>query len=174
MDTIKSMYDRRSIRKYKRQPVEKEKLIELLKAAMAGPTACNKKPWEFIVVTDECILECLRDNLEFGKYNAPAAIAVCGNINNAMKGPAERFWVQDCSAAVSNILNAAIELHLGTVWIGAYPMKMNMAPLRRILQLPEYIVPLALIYVGYPDEKKEPRTQYENKYVSWQKYGCID
>lgn len=171
MNTIESMYVRRSIRKYKKHPVEKDKLIELLKVAMAGPSACNKKPWEFIVVTEEEVLKSMRDNLEFGKYDAPAAIVVCGNMRHAMKGPAERFWVQDCSAAICNMLNAAVEMELGTVWIGGYPMTCSMEPLYEILDLPDYIIPLGVIYVGYPDENKEPRTQFEEKYVSWEKYN---
>jgi nitroreductase len=78
--------------------------------------------------------------------------------------------VQDCSAAVENILIAAAGLGLGTVWIGSYPKEDAMAIEREILGIPDSIFPLALIYVGYPDEERPARTQYEQSRVHWQKY----
>ncbi len=119
---LETIFARRSIRKYQDKPVEQEKLELLLQAAMAAPSADNTKPWEFIVVTDPEAMDKIRSVMLFGKYNAPAAIIVCGN-TSVFKNPIGiRFWVQDCSAATENILLAAVELGLGTVWLGVHPI----------------------------------------------------
>jgi nitroreductase len=164
------IYKRRSIRVFERREVEKEKLLELLQAGMAAPSASNGQPWEFVVVTDPEILAKLQGKLEHGKYNAPAAIAVLANLGIAKKESSFRFWVQDCSAAVENILVAAAGLGLGSVWIGAYPKEDVTHALHEILGVPEDIHILNLIYVGYSAEEKPPRTQFEEARVHWQQY----
>ncbi len=137
---------------------------------MAAPNACNSQPWEFVVVTDREILEQLRAGLYSANYNAPAAIIVCGNEKIANSSASRFYWVQDCSAAIENILIAAVGMDLGTVWIGVYPLENAMKSVSRILNLPENVVPLGLIYAGYPAEEKEPRTQYDEHRVHWQHY----
>lgn len=169
-DVMEMIYKRRSIRRYTDQKVEKEKLELLLKAAMAAPSASNNQPWEFVVVMDEETMRQLREGLEYGNYNAPCAIIVCGNPEVGKAPRSERFWVQDCSAATENILIVAAGLGLGTVWIAGYPKEKQVATLRSILGLPEYVTPLCTIYVGYPAEEKEPRTQYDPVRVHWEKY----
>lgn len=167
LDTI---YMRRSIRVFNRRKVDKSILTELLKAAMAAPSASNSRPWEFVVVTDPQKLSELQSKIKYGKYNAPAAVVVCANLEIAQNESAFRFWVQDCSAATENLLIAAAGMGLGTVWTGAYPKEDVMDTLRDILEIPKDIFPLNLIYVGYPAEEKEPRTQYEENRVHWEKY----
>lgn len=167
LDTI---YARRSIRKYQEKQVEKEKLESLLKAGMAAPSGMNIKPWEFVVVTQKDTLDEIRATLIFGKYNAPAAIAVCGNTSFFKHPMAARFWVQDCSAATENILLAAVELGLGTVWLGVHPIHNFTKRISQILHLPDHVKPLNIIYVGYPAEEKEPRTQYDPDRVHWEVY----
>jgi len=168
IDIIKA---RRSIRKFQERSVEPEKITQLLEAAMAAPSARNGQPWEFVVVSDTCVLNTIRDNLESGRYNTPVAIAVLANLQVPtanVSSPA--FWQQDCTAALENILIAAVGLGLGTVWIGVYPREDRVAAVRRILGIPEHVIPLALIYVGYGDEDKPPRTQYNAERVHWQRY----
>lgn len=145
-------------------------LITLLKAAAAAPTAANCQPWEFIVIDEAEKLSELKDKLIFARYNAPAAIVVCGNMKLAFKGPSQEMWVQDCSAAIENILIAATSIGLGTVWIGIYPIPSNIKPLRDILNIPDYVVPLGIVYVGYPAEEKEVRIRFDEKRVYWQEY----
>ncbi|MBU5313861.1 nitroreductase family protein [Tissierella carlieri] len=115
MEVIETIYKRRSIRHYLDKKVEKDMIITLLKAATAAPTAANCQPWEFIVVDDDEKLSELRDKLIFARYNAPVAIVVCGNMKLAFKGPSQEMWVQDCSAAIENILIAATSMGLGSV-----------------------------------------------------------
>lgn len=166
-DLIDVIYSRRSIRKYKDTPVPKEILETLLKAAMAAPTATNAQPWEFVVVTEPVTLAALRGSTLFSRINAPALICVLGSERLQKNRAGQKFWVQDCSAATENILLAATALGLGTVWVGVHPITIFTRSVERILNLPDGVTPLNLIFVGYPDEVKEPRTQYEEKRVHW-------
>ena len=167
LDTI---YRRRSIRVFERRAVNKNILTDLLKAAMAAPSASNSRPWEFIVVTDKSKMAELQKKIQYGKYNAPAAIIVCANVAIAKNESALRFWVQDCSAATENLLIAAAGMGLGTVWIGAYPKQDVMQTLRESLNIPEEVDPLNIIYVGYPAEEVEPHTKYDKTRVHWEQY----
>lgn len=171
MTILDQIMARRSIRQYQQRPVEKEKLDILLQAAMAAPSAMNIKPWEFVVVTDPLKMEEFRSALRFGKHNAPAAIAVCGNISFFKHPMASRFWVQDCSAATQNILLAAVGLGLGTVWLGVHPIHNYGKQVSKILNLPDHVKPLNVIYVGYPAEEKPARTQYDPGRVHWENYA---
>ncbi len=156
---------RRSIRKYTAEPVSEEDISRLLQAAMAAPSASNRRPWEFVVITEEEVLAALRRGLLFGRYQAPLAIAVCGNLHRAYPGSAQEFWVQDCSAATENLLLAASGLGLGGVWVGVYPLTPFVRHVRRVLALPKHVIPLNVVYIGHPAENKEPRTQYDEKRV---------
>ncbi|MCB2299551.1 nitroreductase family protein [Clostridium tagluense] len=170
MDIIETIYKRRSIRNYLDKQVEKDTIITLLKAATAAPTAANCQPWEFIVIDDaEKLLE-MREQLIFARYNAPVAIVVCGNMKLAFKGPGKEMWVQDCSAAIENILIAATSIGLGSVWIGVYPIESNIKPVKKILNIPEHVTPLGIVYLGYPAEEKEARARLDEKRVYWQEY----
>jgi len=167
---LETIFARRSIRRYQDKPLEKEKIELLLQAAMAAPSAMNFKPWEFVVVTDPQRLKEIRNALTFGKHNAPAAISVCGNLSFYKNTKANRFWVQDCSAATENIMLAAVELGLGTVWLGVHPIHNYIKRISRILHFPEHVIPLNVIYVGYPAEEKPARTQYSPDRVHWETY----
>lgn len=168
--SVEAIFRRRSIRRYLDKSVEPEKLELLLKAAMAAPSAMNCRPWEFIVVTAPKKLERFRKRLIFGNRNAPVAIVVCGNPRLSKNPAARLFWVQDCSAAVENMLVAATALGLGTVWIGVYPVTEFMRTVRQVVGIPSHVIPLCLVYVGYPAEEKPPRTQYDARRVHWQEY----
>lgn len=159
-----AIYSRRSIRKYKEKQVEKEKIIKLLHAGMAAPSACNLQVWEFIVVEEKSILEKLRSVISQGDYNAPLAMVICANtVNVPWKGDG---WVIDCSAAVENMLIAATTLELGSVWLGSH----NEAEVRNLLHIPEHIHVMNIVYFGYPDEDKSPNTKYTEDAVHWQEY----
>ncbi len=161
------MYNRRSVRKYvDDKAVEHDKIIMLLKAAMSAPSACNLQPWEFIVVNEEEGLNRLKDCIdsESGRnYNAPAAFVVCGNTSYL---PWEGTGAMDCSAAIENILLAATALGLGAVWIGAF----DGDAIRSLLDIPDHVAVISVVFFGYPDEQKPPRTQYNEEAVYWQKY----
>jgi nitroreductase len=170
VDAYAVLCARRSIRSYQDRPVPQELLRALLEAAMAAPTAANSRPWEFVVVTAPDTLALLRERLLFARYNAPAAIVVCGNPDVANNTAGRQFWVQDCSAATENILIAAAALDLGAVWIGVYPMPGVIKPVRDILGLPENVTPLSLVYLGYPAEERPPSERYDERRVYWEQY----
>ncbi len=166
-NAIEFIMQRRSIRKFTEQMVEEEKIELLLKAAMAAPTAMNLQPWEFVVIRDLEILKQLRKALTYGKIAAPLAIVVCGNLSALKRPLAERYWVQDCSAATQNILLAATSLGLGSVWCGVHPITMYKRVISELLVLPEHVHPLNVIYIGYPAETKEARTQFRTDRVHY-------
>ncbi len=122
----------------------------LLKAAMSAPTACNAQPWEFVVVTEPDVLAHIREKFLFARYNAPAAIIVCGNVGIANNSAGREHWVQDCSAATENILLAAAGLGLGAVWIGIYPYPSKIKPIAEVLGIPENVTPLKYGLCGAP------------------------
>jgi nitroreductase len=159
---IQTIFARRSIRKYTSEPVSEEDIQTLLEAAMAAPSASNRKPWQFIVVTERHTLDALAEAHPHGKmlFDAPLSISVCGDLTEM-----ERYWVQDCSAATENLLLAVTALGLGAVWLGIYPRDERVAAVRPLLALPDHITPLNLIAIGHPAEEKQPRTQFDRARV---------
>ena len=160
MEAMDAILSRRSIRKYTEQPVSDDAIDELLKAAMSAPSAGNQQPWQFVVIRERSILD------EIPKYHpysamlkeASVAILICGDLKSEKhKG----YWVQDCSAATQNLLVAAQAQGLGAVWLGVYPREDRVAGIRKVLGLPEHIVPLSLIPVGHKGEEKPPANRYD-------------
>jgi len=160
MEAMDAILSRRSIRRYTAESVPEKVIQELLEAAMSAPSANNEQPWHFIIINDHRILD------EIPKYHpysymlkeAPLAIAVCGDLKlETMEG----YWVQDCSAATENILIAAQAKGLGAVWLGIYPKEERATAIQKLLGLPEHIIPLCLVSVGYPAEKKTRTNRYD-------------
>lgn len=166
-----ALYSRRSVRTFlENRPVEEAVMTELLKAAMAAPTAHNYQPWEFIAVTEEGKMSKIRELHKYSNYNAPAAFIVCGNSARFSNGEEAEFWVQDCSAAIQNIMLAAQDHDLGTVWLGIYPVKDYMAQLQKIFGIPEGVIPMGVVLVGYPEKVPRAKTKYNEEFVHWQTY----
>ncbi len=166
-ELIDTIYSRRSIRRYTEEPVSEEQIKTLLEAAMAAPSASNRKPWHFVVVTERETLDRLAEAHKYAKmlHGAPVCISVCGD-----QSVSERFWVQDCSAATENLLLAATALGLGAVWCGVYPSHERVEAMSKILGIEAPVVPLNIIAIGHPAEEKEPRTQYDEGRVHREKW----
>ena len=158
MDTLQAILSRRSIRKYTSQAPSAETIKALLEAAMAAPSGNNTQPWHFVVVTEPAQLAALAAVLPYGQMlkQAPLAIAVCAEVASD-----ERYWVQDCSAAAENILIAAQALDLGGVWLGVYPREERVAGVAQVLGLPEGVLPLCVLSLGYPAEEKGPAGRFD-------------
>lgn len=169
MELNEVLLKRRSIRKFTDEPVSEEDVLKLLHAGMSGPSACNRTPWEFFVVTNPEILEKLRKSARYSKIKAPLAIVVCGNLSKALPLQLSPFWIQDCSAATENILLKATDLGLGAVWCGIHPMKTSEKKVSEALSLSEKLVPLNIIHIGHPAEFPEPRDQFNEKKVHYVK-----
>ena len=159
-------FSRRSIRKYKPDDVGDDLVRDLLEAAMAAPSAVAKDPWDFVVLRDRQILAKVTAGLPHGKMlaTAPLGIIVCGNLNRAHDG-ALSYMLQDCSAAIENLLLAVSSLGLGACWLGVHPREERVTHIRSILKLPEGVIPVAAIAIGWPAESHEPRTRYRDDAV---------
>ncbi|HYE83269.1 MAG TPA: nitroreductase family protein [Clostridia bacterium] len=166
---MKAILERRSIRKYTDEPVQDSDVKDLLKAAMAAPSAGNEQPWEFIVVKDRQLLIEITKVHPYSAmlHEAPLAIVVCGNLQQEKY---KDYWVQDCSAATENILVAAQEKGLGTVWLGVYPREDRVQSIRKIFGIPEHVIPMNVIAVGHPGEKKGPADRYDDNRVHLDKW----
>lgn len=160
--TIEVILNRKSVRKYTESSIEKDKIELILRAGMAAPSACNVQPWDFVVVDDEKVLKELGENNPYAKMllNCKLAIVVCGNLEKTMEGEGQQFWIQDCSAATQNILLAAESLGIGAVWTAVYPSEDRMKSVSQILSLPNNIIPLNVIPMGYPSENQNPKDKY--------------
>lgn len=165
MEVKDALLKRRSIRKYLDKEVSDEIIEELLHAAMSGPTACNRRPWIFYVIKDQDKLNELRKASRFSNMNAPLAIVVVGDLSRSLPLQLKDFWIQDCSAATENILLRATDLGLGSLWCGIYPQKRPVERVKKILGITNSDIPLNIIYIGYGDEEKESRDQYEKNRV---------
>ena len=165
MELKEVLLKRRSVRKFTEEPVSDEMIEELLHAAMSGPSACNKKPWDFYVITNEEKLEELKGASKFTKFSAKLAIVVCGNLLKALPLQMASYWIQDCSAATENILLRVTDLGLGAVWCGIHPQKKAEERVRTMLDIPKTQIPLNVIFIGHPEEESEARDQYEEKCV---------
>ena len=105
---------------------------------------------------------------------APLAIVVCGDMTKAIEGAGREFWVQDCAAATENILLAAHAMGLGAVWTGAYPLEERSAEMGKVLKLPETIVPLSVVVIGYPKGETKAKDKWDAQKVSYNVYGGQD
>lgn len=166
---LDAILSRRSVRKYTDQPVSDESVTALLRAAMAAPSAGNQQPWEFVVVRDRHMLGNISRSQPYAGMAADAqvAIVVCGDTSR-QRHPG--FWVEDCSAATQNLLLAAHAQGLGAVWLGYYPVEERVEVLRELFGLPENIVPLAVIAIGYPAEKPAPADRFDRDRVHLERW----
>lgn len=169
MDGLETILTRRSIRTYEKTPVPEDVINTLLRAGMYAPSAMNRRPWEFIVIRD---IEVKAAVSKMGPYwgmlkDAPLGImvladtSVCGT---------SMMYVQDCAAVTENILLAANALGLGGVWLGLYSNNERMREVRNFFKLPENIIPISMISIGYPAEKKHPHSSFHAEKIHYDKY----
>lgn len=162
------VFGRRSVRKYAPGDVPAQAVLDLLKAAMAAPSACAKDPWHFIVVRDAAMRTRIAAGLPNGGMlaHAPVGIVVCGDRTRAHRGmESESYLLQDCSAAIENLLIAAHALGLGACWLGVHPVPERIAHLREVLGIPENVLPVSVVALGLPGEHPPPRTRFHESAV---------
>jgi nitroreductase len=169
MEAIEAILSRRSIRRYQPGQIPENIMDGLLKAAMSAPSAGNEQPWHFVVIRDRGILDEIPKCHAYSNMlkQAPVAIAVCGD-SEAAEG--HQMWVQDCSAATENILIAANAYGLGAVWLAVYMNEPAMEGVRRLLGLPEHIIPFSIVSLGYPSEKKPAANRFDPARVHQNKW----
>jgi len=170
-DAMAVILNRRSVRDYTDAPLGDEVIEQLLRAGMSAPTAKNMQPWSFIVVTSRETLSTLAEGLPFGKMlcKAAAAITVCALPEEANNGSAE-LAVVDATCATENILMAAQAVGLGAVWVASYPYEDRMAHLRTVLGIPDTVIPLCVIPLGYPTVVKPPIDKFKPEKIHREKW----
>lgn len=168
-NTIDTIYDRRSIRKYLDKPVNPDLIDEVLKAGMFAPSASNKQPYHFIVFDKRDKINELKDLHPYARTleTAPACILVCGDTKQQM---ADGFYVCDCSALCENMLLAAKSLGLDTCWMGVYPWADLMKEMAEHYCMPENVVPFAIVAIGYGAEQKERPRRYDSSKIHYNKW----
>jgi len=166
---MQEIFIRRSIRKFQTRTVEKAKLEQLLKAAMQAPSAGNQRPWEFIVVEDKELLVKLAGMSPYAKpvAAAPAAVVLLAN-QAGLRFPEN--WQMDLGAAAENLLLEAVHQGLGAVWMGVAPVPERVDYLKKLFNLPDTIIPYALIPVGYPAEENKFLNRFEPEKIHYNHY----
>lgn len=168
---LKTIFSRKSVRKFNEQAVSEEQLILLVKAGMAAPSAKNQQAWKFIIVTEKELKTTMGEKLPYAKMlgHAPAAIVVCGDLSKTTAAADDSYWVQDCSAATQNILLAAESMGLGAVWTAAFPYQDRVKVVEETLNLPSNLIPLCVIPVGYPEREEKPKDKWKEENLLWNK-----
>lgn len=146
MDTIEALKTRRSIRKYKSDPVPKELIEKVIDCGRLAPTARNVQPWEFVVITDSSTLKRIGGMANHGKFIADAPVCV------VVLSKETKYWLEDASAATQNLLLAAHALGLGACWI-AGDKKDYAEPVRELVGAPAGFRLISLVTIGYADEQ---------------------
>ena len=151
-DLIQVIMTRSSVRAFLDKPVSDETVEQLLKAAMAAPSAKNSQPWAFVVIRDRALLKKLGESLPNAKMTAtaPVAVVICGVMEKTLPGEAREYWIQDAAAATENFLLAVHALGLGAVWTGVHPISERIRILKDALHLPDGVEPFCLIPFGWP------------------------
>ena len=177
MELYQGLLTRRSVRKYQDRKSPRQELEEIIKAAQYAPSAHNKQPWEFLVIEDRQTLSSLRSVQRWTSFakDASCAIIVCGNTEQTFSrdkdGEKWDYADIDCSLAAQNLMLAAHSKGIGSCFCGASPMPLVVDGLRKLLDLPQHIRPVAIIIMGYPDEQpSQPADRYNPAKIHWEKW----
>lgn len=166
---LKTIFKRRSIRKFKEEPLQDDEIGILMQCAMAAPSANNIKAWHFVAITKRERLNQLAEIHPYAQMlkQAPAAILICGD---SLQQPNIGYLALDCAAATQNVLLAATALKIGSVWLGIYPREQRMKDVKALLDIPEHITPIALVALGYADEKKPSNDPWIPEKIHYNKW----
>lgn len=162
---MSSIFHRTSVRTYSEKKVEQKKIVQLLRAAMAAPSAANQQPWEYYVVTNPDKLEQLSQSTPYAGCTKKAAVAFVPCYRKETNYP--EYAQIDMSASVENLLLEADELELGAVWIGIAPQEARMNKVREILEIPKQLEAFAIISCGYPIAEMKQQDRYEEGRVHY-------
>lgn len=174
METLKAIFTRRSVRRFSEKRAEDETLHTILRAGMSGPSAVNARPWQFIVVRDKAMLDAMADAGGGGPMEplrgADFAVLVCGDLHRAFS-KAPDFWIVDGSIAAQNLILAAHDLGVGSVWLGTWPVEERVKAQQELFGLPEHIVPHSIVAFGYPAKPDDSeRNLYDETLVHFEKW----
>jgi nitroreductase len=161
MDTLEAIRKRRSVRKYTGDSIPRQDLETIVDAGRLAATGGNRQPWEFIVVTEQAMIEQLKVAAQW-MDKAGAIIAV-------VMDPASRWWVEDGSAAIENILLASTALGYGSCWLEGWTLRHEDA-FKALLGIPKDKRLLTLIPIGVPVEWPTREKKSLDEVIHWEKY----
>ncbi|MCM1113171.1 MAG: nitroreductase family protein [Muribaculum sp.] len=172
MNIIAGIQSRRSIRKFTEQPITDDSLRTILEAGMNGPSCVNARDWSFLVTRNSDILGKMAD--ANGRPAEPLrkaalGILVLGDLERAFP-PAKEYWIIDGAIAAENMILAAWDLGIGSVWLGTWPQAERVENLCRLFALPKTVVPHSIIAFGYPDEQPEAKGFFEESRIHIDKW----
>ena len=169
---INTIMTRVSVREFTGEKISDAQLDTLLRAAMAAPSAINKQPWAFIVVTDEEKIAALGEALPYSRCSNKPAVAIIPfvDLSKSIEGEMANFWINDVSAATENLLLAAHAMGLGAVWTGLHPDMNRAKMVQDMLGLPEHIIPLCVVPVGVPAEKPEIKDKFKPENIHYNEW----
>ncbi|HOJ37690.1 MAG TPA: nitroreductase family protein [Ignavibacteriales bacterium] len=165
---LEQIANRRSVRKFLEKPVEKEKLLEIVKAGMQAPSAGNQQPWQFVIITEKETLNLLSKTAPGAKplEQASAAIVIL-NHNQNLRFP--EFVHQDLGACTQNILLEVVNQNLGAVWIGVAPIEERIKYVKNTLKLNDNKIPFNIIAIGYcEDNSNYFKDRFDNNKIIWE------
>ncbi len=169
MQIQEALLNRRSIRKYKDKKISKEDIDKILKAAMYAPSAMNLQAWQFIVIDNkDALIETIK-SIPYAEMlrQSAGAIIVCGD---SLVEINESWLLQNCSAAIQNILLSAHGLGIGSCWIAIHGMDDVYKNIKTQFKLPENIVPVSLISLGFPDEVVKVEERFKQDKIHYNKW----
>jgi nitroreductase len=169
MDILEAIFTRRSVRSFTGEVIGEEDLKTVLKAGFAAPSAHNYQPWHFIVIKSTETLEKMAEFHTYGKMlpKAGCGIVVCGDKE---KQSEIGFLVEDCSAAIENMLLAAHGLGYGAVWCGLYPMSQLVENTKKLLNLPDNMIPVGVMPIGHKKDDRKPIDKYDESKIHIDKW----
>jgi len=168
---LSNIMTRTSVRSFTDEPISEEQTEKLLRAAMSAPTAVNKQPWAFVVINEPAVRDLIASEThKKPAEHAPLLVVICGDMERALEGEAQDYWIQDCSAAAENLLLAAHGMGLGAVWLGYYPIQERVKLLQELLQLPSNIIPMGIMAVGHPADRPEPKDKWRPELIHYNKW----
>lgn len=159
MDLFDALFNRRSIRKYTNKNISESDINKILRAAMYAPSAMNNQAWHFVVIDDKKIIEEIYKIFQQEMLKtANTLILICGDLNLEKN---INYIEQNCSAATQNILLAAHGLGIGSCWIGVYPTNESISSMKKLFNLPDYVIPISLVSLGYPAEEPSAEERFK-------------
>jgi nitroreductase len=169
MKLFESLFNRRSIRNYTSEKIHNAELEKIIEAGMYAPSAVNKQPWHFVIFRDKSTINAIIEVHPNSKMlnQASAGILIC--FDKKLEHD-NGYGPIDCSAATQNMLLAAHELGFGTCWIGIYPREKRVSTLHNLFNLPEHVIPFAVVSVGYPNEVKQKPERFKKERIHFEKW----
>jgi nitroreductase len=158
--SMDAILKRHSVRSYSAEQIDNGTIEKIVHAAMSAPSAMGSRPWHFIVISGRDALNAIAKIHPYSQMLTVAqrAILVCGDVSAEILPD---FFQQNCAAATENILVAATDLGLGSVWVGLYPNEKYRRDFKKMFNLPDNIEPFALVPLGFPNHPLAPSNRFD-------------